>query len=279
MQDRRYDLLMCPTCGSSPEPNSDLCPGCGRRSRTPSGCVDLLTAQQLAEANAFADRYTALRHLEGWADSEGREDPFASKSIMWRHRVDVVTRAARYLNSTAKASVRPIVLDVGAGGGWAARLVPYGDVISLDLIEFPSAASLCVRGDMREMPVRNSSIDGLLFAASAHYAPIDQVVSEAGRVLRKGGIAVFVDSPIYATDEARLAARERSAEYYRRMGFPELIDRYHPLAEGNLRQVLKAHGLRIDRFEVSSLRTLWRRIIGRSPGTIVVAAKVVNLNT
>jgi SAM-dependent methyltransferase len=186
-----------------------------------------------------------------------------------------VTRAAAILGTLNDLQPRPIIVDVGSGGGWAARYLNHSDVIAIDLIEIVAPPAIAVRGDMRRLPVRSSAVDGMLFAASLHYAPVSEVIPEIARVLRTGGLLVAVDSPIYASPRLQQEARARSATYYARSGFPELLDRYHPIESRDLQNTLTHHGMRIKRLETEEgAARLWRRLVRTPRSTLVAAEKV-----
>ena len=134
---------------------------------------------------------------------------------------------------------RPVWLDIGSGGGWAARYIRDADVIAIDLVDAPSPAEvLRVRGDMRRLPLRDATADVAFFAASLHYAPTGEAILEAARVLRPGGLVVAVDSPMYRDRYAQARAQGRSAAYYAAAGFPDLAQHYHPIDVSSLRAAL-----------------------------------------
>jgi ubiquinone/menaquinone biosynthesis C-methylase UbiE len=154
-------------------------------------------------------------------------------------------------------------------------LIPFADVLAFDLIDVtPNSASLTIRADMRKLPVRSTTLDAVLYAASLHYSPVDAAVSEAARVLRPGGLMIAVDSPIYKDAESQARAGSRTAAYYSRAGYPALTDHYHPIDAQKLRAALVDSG-----FEVSHLSFQggaggrWHRLVHRTPFSIVVARR------
>ncbi|HKW69786.1 MAG TPA: methyltransferase domain-containing protein [Candidatus Dormibacteraeota bacterium] len=190
--------------------------------------------------------------------------------------MEAVRRAAAQLSDLIRDEARPpLILDVGSGGGWAARWLKPFKVIAIDLLPPTPLSTQSVRADMRRLPLCTESADGALFVASLHYAPVDDVIPEAARVLRPGGMMVAVASPIYPDKASQISARSRSAEYYARAGFPELVDRYHPIETGELRSALERSGFRILRFEgVSRIETLWRGLTRQAPNSLVAAQKI-----
>lgn len=97
----------------------------------------------------------------------------------------------------------PRVLDVGCGpGGDTDWFADAGlEAVGLDITEpflreartaVPSAAF--VRGDMRDLPVRNGAVEGIWSSASFLHLPRSAAAStlaEFGRVLRPGGVILL----------------------------------------------------------------------------------------
>ena len=270
--DRLYHRLRCPTCSSQPRLGAVRCDGCGRLIEIESGVLDLLPEDLRAEADRFAELYRALRVQEGWAAPTGREGP-NDADPKWRRRLEAVKRAVAMLERDLRGDPRPVVGDAGAGGGWAALLFSWADVIAFDWLD-PSPVRgpvLSIRADMRRLPLKEGSMDGLLYAASIHYVPIDDAVREAARVLRPGGLLVAAESPMYVDHRSADRAAERSARYYTAMGYPELAVHYHPVDVRRLKTALARSGFRIERIEMpGGLLNIWRRLSQRHPVAMVV---------
>lgn len=243
-------------------PGEPSCRGCGRIIATAGGGLDLLDDEARDCANRFAGRYTALRRREGWVGPDGREDPNGGEPRLWRGRVDAVSQAAAVLSSQPCAPVRRVVVDVGSGGGWAARYLHDADVIAVDLLDAVGGAGvLQVRADMRSLPLRDSTVDGAFYAASLHYAPVTDSIRECSRILRLGGLVVAVDSPMYLDRRGQALAEARSEAYYARAGFPELAAHYHPIDAAALRAALVGAGFEVLRLDVGhGSRRWWERI-------------------
>ena len=269
MSDRRYAALLCPVCSASPEPANDSCPGCGRRVRSPGGVVDLLPDDVRTAADRFAEEYRRLRVREGWVGEDGREDPAGGHPGLWRGRAKGVAEVARIFSR--RLGDAPLLLDIGSGGGWAAGMLAGAEVIAIDLLDVQAKHGLSVRGDMRRLPVRDRAADGVLYAASLHYAPVDAAVREAARVLRPGGLFIELDSPLYpnAGETAKSVARSRT--YYAKVGHPSLAAHYHPIDAGVLSQALAGAGLELERLIT---RSGWRRRLRAGPASLVVARRL-----
>jgi SAM-dependent methyltransferase len=187
-----------------------------------------------------------------------------------------VSEAAALLSRERPDGSTPVVADVGSGGGWAARLLEPADVIAFDLLDVsPGPGALTVRADMRRLPLRDSAIDAALYAASLHYAPVEDGVSEAARVLRPGGLMLAVDSPIYEDAGSQARAAARTAAYYAAAGYPELADRYHPINAVDLRAALVSSGFEVERLSMpGGALGRWSRMSRNGPSSLVVARRL-----
>jgi SAM-dependent methyltransferase len=269
-----YSLLTCPRCGASPSPLSTTCPGCARSIVDRNGRLDLLTDDQRIEADRFSVLYRELRTKEGWLGPDGREEPSTDRKSLWKDRVQSISRAAQVFRRLTVGDLRPVIADVGAGSGWASSMLDSNDVIAIDISESVPSYALGVRADMRRLPIRTGTVDGILFAASLHYGNVSDVVAEAGRVLRVDGLMVIVDSPIYADRKRHERAIARSQSHYSHAGYPELANHYHPiLAEALLAAVIQA-GLVVERFDLGMRRRAFWRLRRQPPATFVVARRL-----
>jgi SAM-dependent methyltransferase len=267
-----HRLLRCPQCGTAPEPGLGRCQGCGRSIAAVGGGLDLLDDKGREAADRFAARYTALRRQEGWMDRDGREDPQTGEPRLWHGRVESVSRAAAALSSDWSGPGRPIVVDIGSGGGWAARYFRDADVIAIDLLDTESSPGvLHVRADTRSLPLLDSTIDVAFYAASLHYAPVSDSIGEAARVLRRGGLVIAVDSPMYGDRRGQALAEARSAAYYTRAGFPDLAAHYHPIDVAGLRVALAGGGFDVLQLEPGRTARRWWQRFGRPDRSFLVA--------
>lgn len=198
------------------------------------------------DAERFTHAYASIRARESWAERDR-----ARRTAAVAESVELMRRE---LGENAR------IVSVGSG---AVRLP---GVIAIDLL-----ATADVTADMRALPFGDGSIDGALYAASLHYAPLAVAVAEASRILRPGAVLVVIDSPLYDGQPAASAARARSAEYYARAGRPELAAHYHPIELGELRDALATNGLEVARLSTGSR---WRRILRRGPRSFVFARKL-----
>lgn len=200
----------------------------------------------LSEADRFAAAYTALRKRERWAERDRAR------------RAASVAAAVEWMRGELGAGAH--IVDVGSGP----TRVP--GVVGIDLIHGAD-----VRADMTALPFCDASVDGVLYAASLHYAPLDESIREAARVLRAAGLLMALDSPVYRGDAAIRRAVHRSAAYYESMGQPALEAHYHPVEVGDLRNVLDRFGFEVLRLSAGSR---WRRLLRRGPSSAVVARRL-----
>jgi SAM-dependent methyltransferase len=271
-----YELLRCPACGAAPALGRATCIGCGRPISGTDGALDLLDDSARQDADRFAMQYRALRRQEGWVRADGREDPAAGDPKLWRRRLESVAQAAEILRGDARTARRLVVADIGSGGGWAARYLDGADVIAIDLLEASGSSDvLRVRGDMRSLPVRDRSLDAALYVASLHYAPVGDAIREAARTLRSGGLIVAVDSPMYKDPRAQARARARSAAYYSKSGFPELIASYHPIDVIALREELTRSAFDILQLDAGSTNRRWQERWRRPSRPSILVARLM----
>ncbi len=89
--------------------------------------------------------------------------------------------------------------------------------------------------DIEALPLRAGSFDAVIAAATLHYAlDLFGALAEAARVLRRGGLLIIADSPVYADAVARDQAWQRTLAHYTAFGAPHLAARYHGLTRAEL---------------------------------------------
>ena len=225
-------------------------------------------------ADRFASQYAALRRREGWIGPSGREDPEGGEPRLWERRLKAVSEAAAALRREWAGRGRRLLIDVGSGGGWAAQYLPDADVIGIDLLNAAARpGEMRVRGDMRRLPIRDATVDAAFYAASLHYAPIEDSIREAARVLRPGGVIIAVDSPIYRDRAAQEQAKARSAKYYAAAGFPDLADHYHPIDVTALRAALAGAGFEVRLLDAGQRAGRWWERLRKSRRFSILVAR------
>jgi demethylmenaquinone methyltransferase/2-methoxy-6-polyprenyl-1,4-benzoquinol methylase len=107
----------------------------------------------------------------------------------------------RKLQPGLDAADRPIerVIDVGGGTGQGVRAldVPTGIVVDAAPGMLTGAREHGVpgiRGDARSLPVPDATVDAVLLLDALHHMPDgEQVIADAARVLRPGGVLVVLE--------------------------------------------------------------------------------------
>lgn len=87
------------------------------------------------------------------------------------------------------------ILDLGGGTGRAARVLTDSSVVldgSFPMLSKAHGHGLdTVQGDVRSLPLRDGSVDGVVSVDAVHHFPaVKQAIAEAERVLRPGGVVV-----------------------------------------------------------------------------------------
>lgn len=210
-----------------------------------------MTAAQSNKAAVFEQMYIALR------DREGRVYPDEIVSLLpivpaghhleaeWKLRQASASRLLKHLKTLPQPGLK--VLEVGCGNGWlcgqlaslANSSITGIDVNRQELEQakrvFASKQNLkFMYGDLRHVELEEN-FDVIIFAASIQYfSSISEIMDAALRILSLKGEIHILDSHFY--DDAGVEpARERSANYFRQMGFPGLADYYfqHSLSSLN----------------------------------------------
>ena len=197
----------------------------------------------------FGLQYILLRNKEGriYSDKEVAVLPEIDKEHKhyneWEVRKDTSGRLIKYLFSKKKALE---ILEVGCGNGWlTAKLsgIPLSRLIGIDINgeELNQAKRVFSQIEnleffncsMQDEMFRDRKFDVIVFAASVQYfSSLEKVLNDSLKVLKRGGEIHIIDSHLYKQNETD-AARLRSNDYYKAIGFPEMSDQYfHHSLEG-----------------------------------------------
>lgn len=192
--------------------------------------------------------YLAVRNREGRVLCDEQvaqlpdKSPHPSLAKEWKWRRRSCARLLRRIKHIEKSrgSQGFKILDLGCGNGWmAARLAAQSarEVWAADLniteLEqgcrvFPRDNLHFVYGDILQDVFPAGYFDAVVMAASLQYfRDIQALLASIRRVLKPGGFLEIIDSPFYPSQTAQAAARERSRQYFRQVGYPEMIDYYH----------------------------------------------------
>lgn len=152
---------------------------------------------------------------------------FGPLATQWAVRARTFEAFVKHVLLPASARrERPLrIVDLGAGNGWLSyRTALAGHrPVALDLRDddvdglgaaggyLADARGLFERvaGSFSELPFQNESFDIAVFNASLHYAlDLEGALTEAARVLRRGGHIAILDSPFYARESDGMAMVE-----------------------------------------------------------------------
>ena len=190
----------------------------------------------------FAQQYFLLRKSEGriYSDKEVAGLPEIDNGhrhyYEWQIRKSSSDRLVKYLAKKQKALE---ILEIGCGNGWlSAKLstIPLSRVAGIDINDDELNQAKRVFNKIENLEFFNCSLldemfggrrfDIIVFAASVQYfASLEKVLNESIKRLKHGGEIHIIDSPLYKQVETS-AARMRSNEYYKSIGFPEMSDQY-----------------------------------------------------
>lgn len=210
-----------------------------------------MTEEATHNAIDFAQQYILLRYKEGriYSDKEVATLPEIDKKHKhyneWQVRKNTTGRLIKYLINKKRDLE---ILEVGCGNGWlSAKLsaVPLSKVTGIDINAEELSQAKRVFRQIGNVEFFNCSLqnemfsgrkfDIIVFAASVQYfSSLKKVLSDSLEMLKLGGEIHIIDSHLYKQNGIS-AARLRSNEYYRAIGFPEMSDQYFHHTLGDLK--------------------------------------------
>jgi ubiquinone/menaquinone biosynthesis C-methylase UbiE len=193
--------------------------------------------------NEELEIYLRVREREGriYADDVVRQLPEIPArhplSAEWHVRAASCRRLLRYFSSAQKPLT---ILELGCGNGWlsnrlasvAGGLVVGSDREGPELRQanrvFAYRDELAwVASDIFHGGFSKNAFDAVVIASAIQYFPdVPRLIQALLGILKKDGEIHILDSPFYTADELP-AARERSRNYYERLGFPEMAGYYY----------------------------------------------------
>ena len=199
----------------------------------------------------FKDLYFQLRSKEQriYTDNEVALLPEISSSHIyfteWEIRKESSNRLLNYLHKKKK----PLsILEVGCGNGWlSAKIadVPGAKVTSIDTntLELQQAQkvftgknNLTFKENLIEEEIKaENKYDIVVFAASIQYfSSLKKVIEQALSLLNDDGEIHILDTHFYKEADIE-PAKERTKQYFEKMGFPEMAIFYHHHSLSQLR--------------------------------------------
>lgn len=256
----------CSYCAAPLRPMSAglLCADEQRWFATHEGVHRLLPNERRREIRPFLELYQRVRRDEGW-----RPEVCAARGVP----LDDALALAR--SSLGRGPWR--VLEAGAGCCWASvRLLEQGHRVAavdvnLDAADgLPAANALLpapealprAEAEMDALPLEPASFDLVLAVGSLHGVPrLTRTLVELRRVVRRGGVLVVLDSPVFRDrpdGEAMVAERMRAHARRYPPGLPrESEPSYLVLPE--LHDLFGSSGWRL---EVHGWPPWWRERLG-----------------
>jgi SAM-dependent methyltransferase len=164
----------------------------------------------------------------------------------WSMRKRTLKRLKKHL--LRKYGEAPIqILDLGCGNGWMANRLaenPNWQVTAADvnMVELEQADRLFARDNLQfvfadildnNLPAGHFQV--VVIAGALQYFPdLAPVMQALFRVLAPGGVIHIIDSPVYPNETAKIAAAQRTRDYYRSHGLEAMADFYHHHTWANL---------------------------------------------
>jgi len=164
------------------------------------------------------------------------KSPYAQE---WRWRRRSFERFRRYLlQRFGDKNLR--ILDLGCGNGWMSNRLaeqPNWQVLAIDVNEpeLRQGERLFARSnlqfecnDVSNGGLPQAYFDVVVLAASVQYFPhLPSLFFLLQAALKQEGEIHILDSHFYKNKTQQQAARQRTSDYYTRLGVPEMADFYH----------------------------------------------------
>ncbi|HMZ06587.1 MAG TPA: class I SAM-dependent methyltransferase [Anaerolineales bacterium] len=229
--------FICPRCQSElrfEAPNQLICDKEAVTFHQVDGIWRFLLPERESHYARFIADYEAVRRFEGRFSADAsyyRALPF--QDLTRRFSSDWQIRAKSYTALTRFLPRNATILDLGAGNGWLSnRLTRNGhEVYAVDLLVNSEdglgawtnyeTKFIPLQAEFTVLPFSTAVVDVVIFNASLHYAEsYEQTLAEALRVLKRNGLLVVMDSPVYRNVESgRAMLAERKAQFLARYGF------------------------------------------------------------
>ncbi|WDE07911.1 class I SAM-dependent methyltransferase [Thalassomonas viridans] len=203
--------------------------------------VLLLTPKKSAP---FEDLYLKVRAREQWLVSDEalkllpETSPQHAHAREWQIRADSTAKLASYLKRMALSS-SDWLLDIGCGNGWQSHLLArhtQANVLAIDinLQELEQGARVFSRDnltfaylDLFSGCLQPQTFKFVLAGSCLQYFPDAISLIDLGLdLLMPGGEFHIIDSPFYQPAGV-MAAKQRSLDYYRQLGFGQMSEYYH----------------------------------------------------
>lgn len=231
----------------------------------------------LHSSNSFEDAYIKLRKKENriHADDIVKKLPDVDKSHPnkkeWEMRKSTLKKLVEYLKALNSAER---ILELGCGNGWlsnnlAVRLkaeICAVDVNEIELLQgarvFGTQQNLCfVYTDIFSESLKAQKFNAIVLGSCIQYfQDLKNLHYKLFDLMDSSDRIYIVDSPFYSSRTESNAAKRRSLNYFKSLGFPEMAEKYfhHTLDE------LKYFNYKIL-YNPTSLTSLFKRKILKMP--------------
>jgi SAM-dependent methyltransferase len=215
-----YDLLGCPSCGQAPLKLLDgqlECSHCGAHHPVRDGVASLIRPELQGTYHAQQETWRRLEQARGRYN-------LSLEDVLRLPEETEVRAQLEWLRSLLRTRGRCRVLELGAGRGWASRILA-GDghhVVASDVLDDANIGLGCAvrqRGHTglsfgctlaaaESLPFHPGTFDCVFsFATLRHIMDLERVLQEVSRVLTPGGLFVAFQEPfrgIHTTQMQRL---------------------------------------------------------------------------
>lgn len=215
--------------------------------------IDLVNrSQSFIETNdtfCFEETYIRLRKKESrvYSDEELLRLPDIEATHPhykeWKIRKKAAAKLRRYFERKNRSLT---ILEVGCGNGWLSRFlssIPLSKITGTDINKTELLQAKRVFGHVPNLhfefggittpALKDIRFDCIVFASSIQYfSSLREILLATAQLLKLDGEIHITDSPFYKEDQLN-AAKERTNEHFRKMGFAEMAGYYfhHPLDE------------------------------------------------
>lgn len=152
----------------------------------------------------------------------------------WRIRR---SSSERLVNELGRRGKSLNILEAGCGNGWLSALLHRAGhtVIGIDAFteELEQAVRvfdgpLFARADLFTSALPEERFDAVIFAASFQYfSDAGATIEQSRRLLAPNGEIHLLDTILYRDAGEARSAMDRSDRYYKELGLPEMVGRYH----------------------------------------------------